>query len=225
MSFDRICFQHLVQLVHARLVHVARSAARFEQEQRIGVERGDLEIVRVLRGHDFHPIGVRPILIDAFLRVEFLDVANRHRVDERLFLGVGVALQADGFLDGFVGVRRFFGTHRRVEIRPPRPRLAPVADRAVGIAFPRLAKRPHRLGLRERIHHLEALIEERLGLLVRGRHRLGERAEPVLVNLDRLGVAVVERPRRRGRPAPARQGAAPSAASDATARLRETRTR
>ena len=100
---------------------------------------------------------------------------------------------ASAFWRRGVGVRRLLGRHRPVQIRAPRPRLAPVADRAVRVALPRLAKRPHRLRLGERVHHLEALVEERLRLLVGRGDRLGERAEPGLEDLNRLGVAVVQR--------------------------------
>ena len=87
-------FEHLMQPVHVGIVHVARAAARLEQEQRVGVERRDLEIVGILRRHLLHRLGVGAVLLDALGRVELLDVADRHRVDERALLRRGPALRA-----------------------------------------------------------------------------------------------------------------------------------
>ena len=82
--------------------------------------------------------------------------------------GDALSLQADRLLRGGVGERRLLGRHRAVQVRAPRPAFAPVADRAVGIALPRFAERAHRVEARERVHHLEALVEKRLRFLVLG---------------------------------------------------------
>ena len=170
-----------------------RAAARLEEEERVRVERGDLEIVGILRRDLLHGVGVRAILLDALRRVELLDVADRDGVDERAFLRRGARRERARLLGRRIRVRRIFAGHRLVQVRAPRPRFAPIADRAFGVALPRFAKRPHRLGLGKRVHHLKALVEVRLRLLVGRRDRLRERPEAGLVDLDRLGVAVVAR--------------------------------
>ena len=182
-----------MQPMDVGIVHVARAAARLEQKEGVGIQRGDLEIIGILCRHLLHGVGIGAILLDPLGRVERLDVAHRHRVDERALLGRGAALQRQRFLRRGIRVRRFLGVHRRIEVRPPRPRFAPVTDRAVGIALPRFAERPHGLRLGEGVHHLKALIEERLRLLVARGHRLGKGAETSLENLNRLGVTVVDR--------------------------------
>ena len=75
-----------MQLVHAGLRVIARAAARLQQKQRVGVERGDVEVVRILAGDPLHRLRVGAILFDALLEVERLDVAHGHRVDERPLL-------------------------------------------------------------------------------------------------------------------------------------------
>ena len=64
---------------------------------------------------------------------------------------------------------------------------------AIGVALPGFAKRSHRLGLGKRVHHLKTLVEVRLRVLVGRRHRLRECTKAGLVDLDRLGIAVVAR--------------------------------
>ena len=69
--------EHLVQPNDVGIVHVAPAAARLEEEERVRVEGGDLEIVGILLRNLLHRVGVRAILIDALRRVELLHVANR----------------------------------------------------------------------------------------------------------------------------------------------------
>src|SRR5262249_39743561 len=78
-----------------------------------------------------------------------------------------------------------------IEIRPPSPRFAPVADGALRIALPRFAKRTDRFWLGEGIHHLKALVEIGLGLSVFGRDRVLEVAESGFVTLHRLRITLV----------------------------------
>ena len=158
--------EHAMQPLHALALDVARSAARLEKKQRVRVQRGDIEIVRIRGGDLADGLRIRLVLIDALLRIEFLYVADRHRVDQRALLCRRSVLQPDRLLNGRIGVRRFLGAHRTVQVRSPGPRLAPVADRAIRIALPCFAERANRLGLRERVHHLEALIEKRLRFFV-----------------------------------------------------------
>jgi hypothetical protein len=67
-------------------------------EQRVGVEREDLEVVRILIGHLAHRLGVGALLIHALGGVEALDVAHRDRVDQRAFHGVGAVAEFLRFL-------------------------------------------------------------------------------------------------------------------------------
>ena len=187
-----------VQALHARAGDVAGSTPRLEQEQRIGVQRLSIEIVGVGIGDAAHRLGVRLVLIHSLFRIEFLDVADRHRVDERaLFRGRMLFLQRERLPDGGVRVRSLVGAHRSVQVGSPCPRLAPVADGAVRVPLPRFAKRANRFGLGEGIHHLEALVEEGLRLLIRRGYRVGESTEPVLENVDGLCVALEHGLRRR----------------------------
>ena len=163
--FGEDLLEHAVEALHGRAVHVARAAARLEQEQRVGIQRRRLQIVRKPLRDLLHRRGVRLVLLDPLLGIELLHVAHRDRLDQGALLLVGVRLERDGLLGRRIRVRRLLRGHRGIQVRPPRPRFAPVADGAIGIALPGLAERPHRLGLGERIHHLEALVEERLGLL------------------------------------------------------------
>src|SRR5688572_1547534 len=130
------------------------------------------------RGHFRHRLGVGLVLFAPLLDIEIFYVAHAERVDEVALLRRRLVLQADRLLRGGIGKRRLLGRHRAVQVRAPRPALAPIADRALRVALPGLAERAHRVEARERIHHLEALVEERLRFLVRGRDRTVERAEP-----------------------------------------------
>ena len=156
--------QHLMQPMDVRIVYIARAAPRLEQKEGVGIQRGDLEVLGILRGHLLHGVSVGAILLDAPGRVERLEIAHRDRVDQRTLRGRGATLQRQRFLCRCIRVRRLVGIHGRVEVRPPRPRFAPVTDRAPGIALPGFAERSHRLPLREGVHHLEALVEVRLRL-------------------------------------------------------------
>ena len=150
----------LVQTLRVRIVDVAIPATRLEQEQRIGVEGRDVEILRIGLVDPLHGVPVGLVLLLAHRRVVVLDVADRHCVDERLLLGCRVVvLETDCLLHSGPGMRRLVRPHRTVEIRPPGPRLPPVADRAVGVALPGLPERAGRVHLGERVHHLEPLVE------------------------------------------------------------------
>ena len=160
--------EHAMQALNARALDVARAPARLEQEQRIGMQRGCVEIVGIRIRDAAHGFGVRLVLLDTLLGIELLHVPHGDRVDEcPLFRCRLRVLERLRLLHRGVGVRRLFGVHRGVQVRPPCPRLSPVADGAVRVALPRLAERSDRLGLRKRVHHLEALVEERLRILIR----------------------------------------------------------
>ena len=62
------------------------------------MQRRRVEIVRIRVGDAPHRLGVRLVLIDALLGIELLDVAHRHRVDERaLFRGARLSFSASAF--------------------------------------------------------------------------------------------------------------------------------
>src|SRR5205814_7484768 len=107
------------------------------------------------------------ILISSLLRVEVLDVADRHGVDQRALLLVSMGLEADRLLNGGVRVWRFLSGHRRVQVRPPGPRLAPITNRASGISLPGFAKCTDGLWFGKGVHHLKTLVEEGLGFTIR----------------------------------------------------------
>jgi hypothetical protein len=154
------------QVLDARRVDVAGAAARLQQEERVGVERGGIEIVGIRFGQLAHRLRVGTILLDPLLRIELLDVADRQRIDVRPLLRRGARAQRQRLLERRIGAGRFLRRHRAVQVRAPRPRFAPVTDGALGVPLPRFAKRPDGLRLRERVHQLKALIEERLRLAV-----------------------------------------------------------
>ena len=160
--------EHPVQPLHVGIGEVTQPAARLEQEQRVRVERHRVQVVRVLLGQPAHGLGVRFVLLAARLRIEVLDVAVRHRLDVRSLLRARAVHPRRRLLDRGVGMRRLERPHRAVQVRTPRPRLAPVADGALRIAFPRLAERPGRFLLGEGVHQREALVEVRLRLGVGG---------------------------------------------------------
>ena len=191
--------EHLVQALHVGIVEVARAAARLEQEEGVAVERRRVEVVGELLGHLANRLGVGLFLIHALLGIEVLHVAHLHRLDEGLLPRRGGLAQRQRLLQSGVGKRRVLGQHRAVQVRTPRPGFPPVADGARRIALPRFAERAHRVELGERVHHLEALVEELLGFVVGRGDRAGEGPEAHRVERDRIGDVLGEF--QRGRPA------------------------
>ena len=184
-----------VEPLHVGVGQIAAAAARFHQEQRVGVERAGVEVVGVLLRQLLHGVGVGAVLVAAFGRIEVLHVAHGQGVDERAFLRRGRGAHRHGLLRGGVSEGRLLGDHRAVQIRAPRPGFAPVADGAARVALPRLAERAHRIELGERIHHLEALVEERLGFVVGGGDLAGEGAEAHRIERNRVGYVFRKRQR------------------------------
>ncbi len=78
--------EHLVQSLDVRIVDVARAAPGLEDEERVRIQRRDLEVVWKPRHDLLHGVAVGAILFDPLRGVELLDVANRHRLDHRAFL-------------------------------------------------------------------------------------------------------------------------------------------
>ncbi len=194
--------EHSVQPLNPRRVHVALAPAWLEQEQRVGVERAGIEIVRVRLREAAHGLGVRLVLRQALLGVEVLDVTHRERVDVVALDGAGLCLQLEGPARGGVRERRVLGVHLLVEVRAPRPGLAPVADGTGRVGSPRRAERPDGVRLREREHHLHALVEVGLRFRVGRGDLTGEGAERLGHQRDRLrdGRGKFARLRRAGLP-------------------------
>ena len=187
-----------MQAPDVRIVEVSRAAARLQQEERVGVQRGGVQIVRIPCGDLAHRVRVRAILLHARVRVEVLDVAHRQRVDEVPLPGAGMPRrEPQRLLDGGVGPGRLVGAHRPVQIRAPRPSFAPVADRTVRIVLLRLPEGAGGILLGERVHQLEALIEVLPGLGAGRGDRAGEGSERRRVERDRLVEALGKRRLRR----------------------------
>ena len=161
-------FQHAVQPLDVGVVQVARAPARLEQEQRVAVQGGGVEVVGVALGQRLHRLRIGLVLVAPLRHVEALDVAHRQRVDVVALAGGAVARRREGhrLLERGIRVGRLRRPHRSVEVRAPGPGLAPVADGAVGVVGPRLAERADRVDLGEGVHQLHALVEELLRLLV-----------------------------------------------------------
>ena len=86
--------QHTLQdaddLLDGRTRDVPRPCPRFEEKQRLGVQRRRVEVVRIRVDDLLHRVGVGAVLIHPFCRIEALDVAHRHRLDERALNRRGV---------------------------------------------------------------------------------------------------------------------------------------
>ena len=98
-------FEHLMEPANVGIVDVACATARLEQEERIGIEHRDLEIVGILRRDLPHRVGVGAVLLHSLGPVERLDVANREGLDERALLGRGPVLQRQRLLRRRIRVR------------------------------------------------------------------------------------------------------------------------
>jgi hypothetical protein len=154
-------FEHREQPGHGGIVDRKRAGTRQQQEQRLGVERGHVEIVWVCGGDLGHGVGVGPVRGAG-------PVSRTHRANQRLLLRVGAPIgECHGLPDGR---GRAFGMgdgHAAVDVWSPRPGFAPITDRTLGIPLLRFAKRSTGLDLREGVHQLKALVEVRLRLGVR----------------------------------------------------------
>ena len=175
-----------VNAPHVRIVDIAVAASLLEQEKRIGVERDGVEVVRILLGQLARRIDPGFILHAAVREIVIGDVAGGERVDISLFARARVVAKLERLADGRIGIRSFRRGHRYVQIRPPGPRFAPVADGALRIEFLRFAKRAYGFVLAERIHELKALVEEGLDLGIVRRDFMGKGAEHLGHVGDRL---------------------------------------
>src|SRR6476661_7114215 len=107
-----------------------------------------------------HGIRVSEILLAPFRRIEMFDIAHRHGVDERTFLGICVmAGEVARFLYCRKRKRRLIGLHWPVQKRSPGPGFTPVTDRAIRIALLSFTKRPDRIDFIECVFELKALVE------------------------------------------------------------------
>ena len=160
-------FEHTMQALDVGRVDIPPAAARLEDEQRVSVKSNCIEVAGILRGNLGHCVGVGLVLLAALGRVEIFHVADAQRLDEGALGGRRLVFQADGLLHGRVGERRLIRGHRAIQVRTPRPAFAPVTNCALGIALGGFAERAHRVETREGVHHLEALVEKRLGFFIR----------------------------------------------------------
>ena len=152
--------QHTVETLDIRVVDVSGSPTGLEEKERVGIQGGGVEIGRVLGGHTSHRVGVRAVLFTPLLRVEVLDIADRHRLNEGAFRWRRVLSgERQRLLNGGVRTWCLIYPHRAVQIRPPGPGFAPVADRALRVVLLCFPERPCGVDLRERIHQLETLVE------------------------------------------------------------------
>ncbi len=142
---------------------------------RLDVEHRDVEVVRELLMHAAHRLGVGGVVGGAV--VGAARVALREGVDERLLARRRLGGQRLRLLDHLEGVRLFVGLHHRVDVGPEHQRLAPVGDGERRIEPRRLAERPPRFGVVERIGEIQALIDEALRAGAVCAHRKGVRAE------------------------------------------------
>ncbi len=179
----RVCGQHGLQRaqdggrVRPRLPVRQPVVPRGGIHQGVGVERGGAQVFRVGGGDLRHRVRVgavegRPI----GLRV--VAVAGGEGLDQRLFHGRSLALEAQRALRAVPGRCDGFGLHRQVEVGAERQRLAPPGHRVVGIQACGFPERPHGLGMVEGVDEVHALGEERLGVRVlRRRDRVVQLAE------------------------------------------------
>ena len=77
---------------HGRPVEVVYK--RDGQEQRVSIERGDIEIVGILGRNFLHRVAIGTILLDPLAGLELLDVAHGHGVDEGPLYFAGASLHA-----------------------------------------------------------------------------------------------------------------------------------
>ena len=83
-----------------RIVHGKGARAGQQQEQRLGVQRGHIQVVRIGRGDASHGVRVRAILIQPLRRIETLHVSRTHGANQRLLFRVRVPIGQRGrFLD------------------------------------------------------------------------------------------------------------------------------
>ena len=183
--------EHAVQALDVGRVDVAGAAARLEQEQRVAVERDRVEVVRAApRTPSSSRRRRRAPDPSAFFGFELLDVARSACASMNACSHGSLALA--------LSAERLLARRRRrtasapasigpFRYEPQAQRFAPVADRAAGVALPGGAERAHGVELGERIHHLHALVEERLGFRIGGGDLLGEGAEAHGVDRNRFG--------------------------------------
>ncbi len=135
---------------------------RHRVHRRVGIQRLDVGVVRILPCHRLHGGGIRAIqrrpIAHACRRV-----ARRQRLDQRPLAGSDLRRRGTRGLDRCVRRAAVVGGHRRIEIRTERQRLAPIRHRQRRIEPCCLTERADRFSVIERIQQPHALIEEPLG--------------------------------------------------------------
>ena len=140
---------------------------RPEVHQRVGEERGGVEVVGEALRHLAHGVGVRAVERGPVGRRRHR-VPLRERLDDRALALRDAAGQDRGLLDGREGGLLPLGVGRAVVVRAVGQRDAPVAHRAGRIEAGRLAERAFGLDVVEGVHESQPLVEVGLGL-TRGR--------------------------------------------------------
>ena len=74
--FGQRALQHARDSLDVRVRDVPRTRPRLEEEQRFGVQRCGVEVLRIRVDDLLHGVGVRAILLHPFGRIEALDVAE-----------------------------------------------------------------------------------------------------------------------------------------------------
>jgi hypothetical protein len=70
-------------------VYIARTTTRFQQKQRVGIKRDDVEIVGIGECNLFDGAGVGTFLLHAFCCIKVFHIAHGHRIDQCALFVVG----------------------------------------------------------------------------------------------------------------------------------------
>ena len=83
--------QHAEDALNVGVGEIAPAPAGLEQEERLRVQRGGVEVVRIGVDDLLHRVGIGAVLIDAPRRIEARDVPDRHRLMSACSIGVAWA--------------------------------------------------------------------------------------------------------------------------------------
>jgi hypothetical protein len=161
--------------------------------ERLGEQRGGVEVVGVRRHDVAHRVGVGPVEVGAVLQ-RFGRVALGQRLDVRALPVAGVCGERQRALAGGVGRGHGVGRHGPVDVRPQGQRQPPVAHRARFVERDGGLERTGGLEVIEAEDEHQALVEvaSRLVGLGRDRHRvIAEAVEEGNRGGRQLGVVAV----------------------------------
>ena len=151
---------------------------RPEVHERVGEQRGGVEVVGEAPRHLAHGVGVRAVQLRALCRGR-IGVPLREGLDRRPLAVRGGTGQDHGPLDGREGSSLPIGVGRAVVVRSLAERDAPVAHRAGRVETRRLQERGLRLQVIEGVDEPQPLVEVRL-CRVRGGDALVVAPEPLV---------------------------------------------